>query len=99
MIFKGAGVQFEGDLGKIIAIVAEISSYIGLREEKYLVSLKKIIFRFYIWSAHRRQALMTVESHYILRYFSFDLMLIHECSTVKWNILASPNLRDLPKKT
>ena len=31
--FTGAGAQFEGDLGKILALGAEISPYIDLREK------------------------------------------------------------------
>ena len=30
---SSAGAQFEGDLGKILALGAEISPYIGLREK------------------------------------------------------------------
>ena len=37
-----AGAQFEGDLGEILALGAEISPYIGLREVG--VSLKKNMF-------------------------------------------------------
>ena len=36
-----AGAQFEGDLGEILALGAEISPYIGLREKWESFSLKK----------------------------------------------------------
>ena len=59
-----AGAQFEGDLGKILALGAEISPYIGLREkwESPLKKKKKKFFFFlvFILSAHHMQALMSL---------------------------------------
>ena len=40
-----SGAQFEGDLGEILALGAEISPYVGLRE-KWESPLKKKIFFF-----------------------------------------------------
>ena len=50
-------VQFEGDLGEILTLRAEISPYIGLRE-KWESSLKKKIFFFFSFHlaiTHHRQ--------------------------------------------
>ena len=43
---RNSGAQFEGDLGKILAIGAEISPYIGLGEKWESLSNKKKDFFF-----------------------------------------------------
>ena len=58
---RGTGVQFEGDLGEIHALGAEISPYIGLRE-KWESPLNFFFFFFFVFilSAHHIQALVPV---------------------------------------
>ena len=44
-----AGAQFEGDLGEILALGAEISPFIGLREKCESPLKKKIFFFFFFF--------------------------------------------------